>query len=182
MRDSPCRNPLSPRQQRQKILMVLDGSGWETPRGGCDEHSGKFSLSKKPRFNRPVGERRDFWSCCWLTSGRAHYRRQQQRGTCTQHNQSTLPQLTVRLSISPVCWTQRIRRIEWKEMFAESKHNRIAVEFISKGNRTGVYSSLEVSLHKEIACWVNKLQLENWQNIDHTWQDDYYEIWLGITT
>ena len=23
MRDSPCRNPLSPRQRRQKILMVL---------------------------------------------------------------------------------------------------------------------------------------------------------------
>ena len=159
------------------------GSGWETPRGRCDEHSSKFSLSTKPRFNRPVGERRDFWRCCWLTSGRAHYRRQQQRGTYTQHNQSTLLQLIVRLSISPVCWTQRIRRIEWKEMFAESKQNRIVVEFISKGNRTGIHSSLEVSLHKEIACWVNKLQLGNWENIDQ-----YMTRWLlwylvlGITT
>ena len=27
--------------------------------------------------------------------------------------------------------------------------------------RTGVHSSLEVSLHKTIRCWVNKLQLGN---------------------
>ena len=27
--------------------------------------------------------------------------------------------------------------------------------------RTGVHSSLEVSLHKTIQCWVNKLQLGN---------------------
>jgi hypothetical protein len=26
---------------------------------------------------------------------------------------------------------------------------------------TGVHSSLEVSLHKDITCWVNKLQLGN---------------------
>ena len=36
------------------------GSCWETPRGRCDEHSSKFSLSTKPMFNRPVGERSDF--------------------------------------------------------------------------------------------------------------------------
>jgi hypothetical protein len=29
---------------------------WGTPRGRCDEHSNKFFLSTKPRFNRPVGE------------------------------------------------------------------------------------------------------------------------------
>jgi hypothetical protein len=28
-----------------------------TPRGRYDEHNSKFSLSMKPRFNRPVGER-----------------------------------------------------------------------------------------------------------------------------
>jgi hypothetical protein len=28
-----------------------------TPRGRYDKHSGKCSLSMKPRFNRPVGER-----------------------------------------------------------------------------------------------------------------------------
>ena len=33
------------------------GSGWETPRERCDEHSNKFSLSKKPRFIEQ--ERRD---------------------------------------------------------------------------------------------------------------------------
>jgi hypothetical protein len=63
-----------------------------------------------PRFNRPVGERNhsqrlllvDFATApegvlmAWCL-------RRQQRGTCTQHNQNTLPQLTVRLSISPVC-------------------------------------------------------------------------------
>jgi hypothetical protein len=32
-----------------------------TPRGRYDEHNSKFSLSKKPRFNRPVGERNYFW-------------------------------------------------------------------------------------------------------------------------
>jgi hypothetical protein len=48
-------------------VMALDnldgsccGSSWETPRGRCDEHSNKFSLSTKLRFNRPVGEMRDF--------------------------------------------------------------------------------------------------------------------------
>jgi hypothetical protein len=37
-------------------LMALDnlgggccGSGWEPPRGRCDEHSSKFSLSKKAK-------------------------------------------------------------------------------------------------------------------------------------
>jgi hypothetical protein len=31
-----------------------------TPRGRYDEHNSKFSVSKKPRFNRPVGERNHF--------------------------------------------------------------------------------------------------------------------------
>jgi hypothetical protein len=31
-----------------------------TPRGRYDEHSSKFSLSKKPRFNRPLEERNNF--------------------------------------------------------------------------------------------------------------------------
>jgi hypothetical protein len=31
-------------------------TSWENPRGRYDEHSSKFSLSMKPRFNRPVGE------------------------------------------------------------------------------------------------------------------------------
>jgi hypothetical protein len=32
-----------------------------TPRGRCDEHNSKFSLSMKPKFNWPVGERNHFW-------------------------------------------------------------------------------------------------------------------------
>jgi hypothetical protein len=75
---------------------------WETPRGRYDEHNSKFSLSMKPKFNRPVVERNHFWRLLLADFGRAHYRRQQQCGTCTQHNQTTLPQLTVRLSISLV--------------------------------------------------------------------------------
>jgi hypothetical protein len=35
-------------------------TSWETPRGRYDEHISKFSLSMKPRFNRPVGERNHF--------------------------------------------------------------------------------------------------------------------------
>jgi hypothetical protein len=53
----------------------------------------------------------------------ARCRRQQQCGTCTQHNQNTLPQLTVRLSISAVCWKQMIRPIVWKKMFVCSEVN-----------------------------------------------------------
>jgi hypothetical protein len=58
-----------------------------------------------------------------------------------------------------------------------------AVEFISKGNMTRVHRSLEMSLHKEITCWMNKLQLGNWHNFDR-----YMTRWLlwylllGITT
>jgi hypothetical protein len=35
-------------------------TSWGTPRGRYDEHSSKFSLSMKTRFNRPVGERNHF--------------------------------------------------------------------------------------------------------------------------
>jgi hypothetical protein len=35
-------------------------TSWETPRGRYNEHISKYSLSKKPRFNRPVGERNHF--------------------------------------------------------------------------------------------------------------------------
>jgi hypothetical protein len=80
--------------------LMSHGTRWETPRGRYDEHNSKFSLSMKPKFNRSVGKRNHFWSLLLANFGRAHYRRQQQRGTCTQHNQTTLLQLTVRLSIS----------------------------------------------------------------------------------
>jgi hypothetical protein len=60
VRDSPCRNPLSPWQWRQKIVLMSHRTRWETPRGRYDEHNSKFSLSMKPKFNRPVGERNHF--------------------------------------------------------------------------------------------------------------------------
>jgi hypothetical protein len=37
---------------------------WETPRGRYDEHSSKFSLSIKPKFNQPVGKGITFEGCC----------------------------------------------------------------------------------------------------------------------
>jgi hypothetical protein len=46
-------------------MMVSDGGAvltdqLGTPRGRSDEHSGKFPLVIKPKFNRPVGERNNF--------------------------------------------------------------------------------------------------------------------------
>jgi hypothetical protein len=40
--------------------MMSHRTRWETPRGRYDEHNSKFSLSMKPKFNRPVGERNHF--------------------------------------------------------------------------------------------------------------------------
>jgi hypothetical protein len=42
-------------------LMAVLTAQLGTPRGRYDEHSGKFSLSMKLRFNRPVGERNHLW-------------------------------------------------------------------------------------------------------------------------
>jgi hypothetical protein len=44
---------------RVRVLMS-HRTRWETPRGMYDEHNSKFSLSMKPKFNRPVGERNHF--------------------------------------------------------------------------------------------------------------------------
>jgi hypothetical protein len=102
VRDSPCRNHISPRQWRQKTVLMSHRTRWETPRGRYDKHISKFSLSIKPKSNRPVGERNHFWRLLLADFDRAYYRCQQQCRTCTQHSQTTLPQLTVRLSISLV--------------------------------------------------------------------------------
>jgi hypothetical protein len=40
--------------------VMSQGTSWETSRGRYDEHNRKFSLSMKPKFNRPVGERNHF--------------------------------------------------------------------------------------------------------------------------
>jgi hypothetical protein len=41
-------------------MLMSQRTSWETPRGRYDEHNNKFSLSMKPKFNRPVGERNHF--------------------------------------------------------------------------------------------------------------------------
>jgi hypothetical protein len=43
-----------------EVLIAVLAAKLGTPRGRYDEHSGKFSLSMKPRFNRPVGGRNHF--------------------------------------------------------------------------------------------------------------------------
>jgi hypothetical protein len=95
-----------------------------TPRGRYDEHSSKSSLSRKPRFIEPVEERTNFrrLMLAGLASAldnlyMASYlgRSFAPAATWNLHitQPSTLPQLTVRLSISPVCCKQRIKRIVW---------------------------------------------------------------------
>jgi hypothetical protein len=62
-----------------------------------------------PRFNRPVGEKNHFWRLLLADFGNSARRSLRWRGVCASsnvdpaHNQNTLPQLTVRLSISLVC-------------------------------------------------------------------------------
>jgi hypothetical protein len=96
----------------------------ETPREGYDEHSSKSSLSMRPRFIEPVGERTKLPKvdspsfataldnlymapCPGLSFAPAA------RWNLHTTHPSTLSQLTVRLSISSVCCKQRIKRIKW---------------------------------------------------------------------
>jgi hypothetical protein len=96
----------------------------ETPRKGYDEHSSKTSLSVKPRFIEPVGERTNFRRSMLASFAIAPDNVYMApcpgcsfapAATWNLHTTqpSTLSQLTVRLSISPVCYKQRIKRIEW---------------------------------------------------------------------
>jgi hypothetical protein len=68
----------------------------------------------KPKFNQPIGERNHFWRLLldnfWQGARKqlmARGRCKQQHGTCTQHNQTTLPQLTVRLLMARWWWCQK---------------------------------------------------------------------------
>jgi hypothetical protein len=95
----------------------------ETPREGYDEHSSKSSLSMRPRFIEPLGERTNFRRL--MLASFAIAPDNVCMAPCPGHSfapaatwnlhttqPSTLSQLTVRLSISPVCCEQRIKRIE----------------------------------------------------------------------
>jgi hypothetical protein len=44
----------------QRNLLMSHRTRWETTIGRYDEHNSKFSLSMKPKFNRPIGERNHF--------------------------------------------------------------------------------------------------------------------------
>jgi hypothetical protein len=94
----------------------------ETPREGYDET--KSSLTVKPRFIEPVGEKTNFRRlmlasfatasdnvCMAPCPGRNFAPAAIWNLHTTQP--SILSQLIVRLSISPVCCEQRIKRIEW---------------------------------------------------------------------
>jgi hypothetical protein len=98
---SLLRSVVIEREERKALCCYLMShrTRWETPRGRYDEHNSMFSLSMKPKFNRPIGERTHFWRLLLVGARRqlmARCRCQLQRGTCTQHNQTTLPQLIVR--------------------------------------------------------------------------------------
>ena len=81
-----------------------------------------------------------------------------------QHNQITLPQLESEV-VNPTGLAEN------KGLIVSNGRKLFAVKKIEKQETTGriaiikrrigVHSSLEVSLHKTIRCWVNKLQLGN---------------------
>jgi hypothetical protein len=86
--------------------------------------------------------------CWWLA------RRNTITNVESAHNTIKLlcPNETVRLSISPACWKQRIKRMVWKMSIKlqRMKKEQFAVCgcLISVKEWTGVHSSLVVSLHK----------------------------------
>ena len=82
----------------------------------------------------------------------------------TCHNQITLPQLDSEV-VNPTSLAENKGLIvsSGKRLFVvkkTGKHETVNCIAIIK-RRTGVHSSLEVSLHKTIKCWVNKLQMGN---------------------
>jgi hypothetical protein len=92
-----------------------------TPRGRYDEHNSKSSLSMKPRFIKLVGEKTNFQRLMLAGLASApdnlymapYLERFLLVWNLHTTQPSTLPQLTVRFSISPVCCKQRIKRIMW---------------------------------------------------------------------
>jgi hypothetical protein len=83
-----------------------------------DEHSSKFFPQLETKVYRYEEEKANTTegNACKLrdSSGQFIWRLvqallcEQQRGTCTQHNLVLYSQLTMRLSISPVCLKQRV--------------------------------------------------------------------------
>jgi hypothetical protein len=95
-----------------------------TPRGRYDEHISKFPSVVKPRLNRTSRRKPNFRRWCTLAS--RHFGQGRlinclsacsfsPAATWNLHTTQprTLHQHTMRLSISPVCYNERIERIEW---------------------------------------------------------------------
>ena len=81
-------------------------------------------------------------------------------------NKYFAPNETERLSISPACWTQRIKcasvKYEESEIWPASKWWWKAIKMVANnvGNSTGVHNSLEVSLQK---TYMMGKQITAWQ-------------------
>jgi hypothetical protein len=97
---------------------------WGTQEEGMMITVVSFFLIKKPRFNRPVGES--------VTSEGVASRLLAGRTTGISNNVKPVhnttkilcPNLQWGYQSHRFCWTQMIKRIEWKEMFAVIKKNR----------------------------------------------------------
>jgi hypothetical protein len=103
---------------------LVSKAHWEPQEEGMMSTAASLPSVMKPRFNQTSRRKPNFRRWCLLAlwhSRQGHqitacWRvafHQQQRETCTQHNQELCSQLTMRLSISPVCCKQRIECIEW---------------------------------------------------------------------
>jgi hypothetical protein len=106
-----------------RVWWRVDNTPLGTPRGRYDEHSSKSSLSYETKVYRTSRRKPNFRRWCLLASRQLRTIYMAPRpGLCfapaatwnlhtTQPK--TLPQFTMRVSISPVCCKQRIERIEW---------------------------------------------------------------------
>jgi hypothetical protein len=114
----------NPQQRRQKnCLMAYRLHPLGTPRWRYDEHSNKSSLSYETKVYRTSRRKPYFRRWCLLASRqlRTIYKASHPglcfalAATWNLHTTQprTLPQLMMRLSVSPVCCKQRIESIEW---------------------------------------------------------------------
>src|SRR3954470_11247994 len=101
----------------------------------------------KPRFIEPIGDK---------MTPRLEWRP-------AQHNQITLPQLDSEVvNLTGLAENKGLIISSGKRIVCNKKTGKHEVDCIARlKRRTGVHSLLEVSLHKTIECWVNKLQLGN---------------------
>ena len=88
--------------QKAKTKKIIDARliaiRWEPQEEGMMSMAASFRSVRNQVLIEPVGEESRFWRCCRITSSNGARKllvaswRGQQLGTCTQHNQDTLPQ------------------------------------------------------------------------------------------